>query len=131
MFGLAAIGDETARGLTIRPRAVRKGRLANFCSKLLAGTFLILSSCAIPSIHPGAKWRGGIFGAHDLSLRMRQVAPPVTLARNSGYPSAVRFPDEIARGLDAAAAAEPDKPSRSELIRQIVTEWLKAKGMLE
>lgn len=40
------------------------------------------------------------------------------------------MPPEMTAALDAAAAAEPDKPSRSELIRRIVTEWLKAKGML-
>ncbi|HMO28595.1 MAG TPA: ribbon-helix-helix protein, CopG family [Enterovirga sp.] len=40
------------------------------------------------------------------------------------------MPPEMTAALDAAAAAEDDKPSRSELIRRIVTEWLKAKGML-
>lgn len=37
---------------------------------------------------------------------------------------------ELAAALDAAAAADPDKPTRSELIRRIVVEWLKAKGYL-
>lgn len=35
---------------------------------------------------------------------------------------------DLTAALDAAAAADPDKPSRSELIRRIVVEWLKAKG---
>ena len=38
--------------------------------------------------------------------------------------------EELAAALDVAAASDPDKPSRSELIRRIVTEWLKAKGYL-
>lgn len=42
----------------------------------------------------------------------------------------VRFAEDQVAGIDAAASAEPDKPSRSELIRRIVMEWLKAKGML-
>jgi hypothetical protein len=32
--------------------------------------------------------------------------------------------------LDAAAASEPDRPSRSELMRRIVAEWLETRGHL-
>lgn len=45
-------------------------------------------------------------------------------------PIAVRLENDADAALDEAAAADPDKPSRSELIRRIVTDWLKAKGML-
>lgn len=61
----------------------------------------------------------------------------INVKRKPGRPAtgtdplvATRMPPEMTAALDAAAAAEPDKPSRSELIRRIVTEWLKAKGML-
>lgn len=45
-------------------------------------------------------------------------------------PIAVRLENQADAALDTAASVEPDQPSRSELIRRIVTEWLKAKGML-
>lgn len=32
--------------------------------------------------------------------------------------------------LDAAADAEPDEPSRSEMVRRIVTGWLQGRGLL-
>lgn len=41
-----------------------------------------------------------------------------------------RMPLKVSAALDAAAHAEPDTPSRSELIRRIVVEWLQAKGYL-
>lgn len=44
--------------------------------------------------------------------------------------TAVRMPSEITAALDTAAASDPDKPSRSELIRRIVVEWLQAKGFI-
>ncbi len=47
-----------------------------------------------------------------------------------GPTSAVRFPAEVSVALDAAAAAEAEKASRSELIRRIVVEWLKGRGFL-
>lgn len=58
--------------------------------------------------------------------------------KKRGRPPGLKFADPIPTrltpdaltALDAAAAAEPDKPSRSELIRRIVTGWLKTKGML-
>ena len=48
-----------------------------------------------------------------------------------GTPIAVRLPVEAEGALDAAAAAEPDRPSRSELIRRIVTGWLARPTALE
>lgn len=41
-----------------------------------------------------------------------------------------RMPPDVISALDAAAAAGPDKPTRSELIRRVMVEWLKAKGYL-
>src|SRR5688572_27427573 len=41
-----------------------------------------------------------------------------------------RSPAEITAAIDAAASAEPDAPSRSEMIRRIVTDWLGTKGLL-
>ena len=41
----------------------------------------------------------------------------------------VRMAPDLTAALDAAAAAEPDKPSRSGLIRRIVTEWLHARDL--
>ena len=37
---------------------------------------------------------------------------------------------DIINGIDAAAAADADTPSRSEKIRRIVTEWLVEHGYL-
>lgn len=46
--------------------------------------------------------------------------------------TSLRLPDDITAALDAAIAAEPEatRPSRSELIRRIVAEWLKERGLL-
>ncbi len=38
---------------------------------------------------------------------------------------------DLTAALDAAAAADSDKPSRSELMRRIVLEWLKGRGYLK
>jgi len=38
--------------------------------------------------------------------------------------------EELTAALDTAAANDPGKPSRSELIRRIVVEWLQARGYL-
>jgi hypothetical protein len=43
----------------------------------------------------------------------------------------LRAPLEFTKALDRASAREDDQPSRSEMIRRIVTEWLKAKGYLK
>lgn len=64
----------------------------------------------------------------DIGLQKKGRGRPA--GRNMAKPIAVRLENEADAALDAAAAAEPDKPSRSELIRRIVTDWLKAKGML-
>ena len=42
-----------------------------------------------------------------------------------------RAPRSIGSAIDVAAAAEADQPSRSEMIRRIVTAWPRARGMLE
>lgn len=34
-------------------------------------------------------------------------------------------------GLDAYRNSEPDKPSRTEAIRRIITDWLKVHGFLK
>lgn len=41
-----------------------------------------------------------------------------------------RAPPAVGTALDTAAAADPDKPSRSELLRRVVTGWLKTSGYL-
>jgi hypothetical protein len=69
---------------------------------------------------------------------MAKTSIPVA-AKKRGRPPGQKFADPIpARltpdamaALDAASAAEPGTPSRSELIRRIVTEWLRAKGMMK
>ncbi|WP_372425512.1 ribbon-helix-helix protein, CopG family [Salinarimonas chemoclinalis] len=43
----------------------------------------------------------------------------------------VRFPDEVTAAVDAAARAQEDEPNRSEMIRRIVTAWLRENGFLE
>jgi hypothetical protein len=42
-----------------------------------------------------------------------------------------RAPRSIGEALDVAAAAEPDRPSRSEMIRRIVIDWLRLRGLLK
>ena len=42
-----------------------------------------------------------------------------------------RSPPAVTRALERAAAAEEDRPSRSEMIRRIVMDWLREKGHLE
>jgi hypothetical protein len=42
-----------------------------------------------------------------------------------------RAPPEFAEAVDASAASQKDKPSRSEMLRRIVTDYLKAKGYLK
>lgn len=42
-----------------------------------------------------------------------------------------RAGDEITSALDAAARAEPDEPSRSEMIRRIVSAYLRERGFME
>lgn len=42
----------------------------------------------------------------------------------------LRVPSDFTAALDAAAAAQKDAPSRSELIRRIVTDWLKRREFL-
>jgi hypothetical protein len=37
---------------------------------------------------------------------------------------------EVAKALDAAAAEEPDTPTRPEMVRRIIVEWLQRKGYL-
>lgn len=41
-----------------------------------------------------------------------------------------RAPPEIVEALEEAARRQPDSPNRSEMIRRIVTEWLKREGQL-
>ena len=41
-----------------------------------------------------------------------------------------RSPPEITAAIEAAAAANPDTPTRSEMIRRIVVEWLRERGYL-
>jgi len=36
----------------------------------------------------------------------------------------------VRQAIERAAKAEPDAPSRSEMIRRIVTEWLRERGHL-
>jgi Ribbon-helix-helix protein, copG family len=43
----------------------------------------------------------------------------------------LRAPPAFTKALDKASAREDDQPSRSEMIRRIVAEWLKAKGYLK
>lgn len=43
----------------------------------------------------------------------------------------LRAPPDFTKALDKASAQESDRPSRSEMIRRIVTDWLKAKGYLK
>lgn len=43
--------------------------------------------------------------------------------------TAIRLSPEMREGLDRAAAQEPDKPTRSALIRRIVGEWLRSRGL--
>ena len=43
----------------------------------------------------------------------------------------LRAPPEFVKAIDAALADQEDRPSRSEMIRRIVTEHLKAKGYLK
>lgn len=57
--------------------------------------------------------------------------------KKRGRPATGTFPmiglraaPELTSALDAAAAAEKDTPSRSEMIRRIVTKWLRGKGYL-
>lgn len=42
-----------------------------------------------------------------------------------------RAPTELTSALDRAAEAEGDGPSRSEMIRRIVTSWLTKRGYLK
>ncbi len=46
--------------------------------------------------------------------------------------TSLRLSEEITAGLDAAIASEQEAPysTRSDLIRRIVTEWLREKGYL-
>lgn len=41
-----------------------------------------------------------------------------------------RSPPAVTQAIERAAKAEADQPSRSEMIRRIVTEWLKERGHL-
>lgn len=41
-----------------------------------------------------------------------------------------RMPQDMIRAIEKAAAAEDDKPSRSEMIRRIVGDWLRQHGYL-
>lgn len=41
-----------------------------------------------------------------------------------------RAPPEIVEALEEAARRQPDSPNRSEMIRRIVTEWLKEEGLV-
>lgn len=41
-----------------------------------------------------------------------------------------RFPREALDGIDAFAAAEPDKPARTEAVRRIVRGWLIVHGYM-
>ncbi|WP_372425515.1 ribbon-helix-helix protein, CopG family [Salinarimonas chemoclinalis] len=43
----------------------------------------------------------------------------------------VRFPDAVTAAVDAAARAQDDELNRSEMIRRIVTAWLRENGFLE
>ncbi|WP_110375626.1 ribbon-helix-helix protein, CopG family [Chelatococcus asaccharovorans] len=42
----------------------------------------------------------------------------------------LRSSPDFTAAIDKAAAAESDNPSRSEMIRRIVAEWLRQKGFL-
>lgn len=64
----------------------------------------------------------------DYGLQKTKRGRPV--GRSVGKPIALRLDPNAEAALDVAAAAEPDQPSRSELIRRIVSEWLKTKGLL-
>jgi hypothetical protein len=37
---------------------------------------------------------------------------------------------ELTAAIDAAAAAEPDRPSRAEMIRRAITAWLRENGYI-
>ncbi|MFN3686748.1 ribbon-helix-helix protein, CopG family [Salinarimonas sp.] len=41
-----------------------------------------------------------------------------------------RSPPEVTEAIERAAKAQTDTPSRSEMIRRIVTEWLRERGHL-
>ncbi|GGK29578.1 hypothetical protein [Salinarimonas ramus] len=42
-----------------------------------------------------------------------------------------RSPQKVTQAIERAAQAEPDRPNRSEMIRRIVTEWLRERGHLD
>ncbi|MFN3685510.1 hypothetical protein [Salinarimonas sp.] len=44
--------------------------------------------------------------------------------------TAIRLSAEMREGLDRAARLEPDRPSRSALIRRIVSDWLRERGLI-
>ena len=64
----------------------------------------------------------------SIALKPKRRGRPSTGGRHPI--TATRMPAQVTAALDAAAAADERKISRSELIRQIVTEWLKGKGYL-
>ena len=44
---------------------------------------------------------------------------------------ALRMPPEVVTAIQAAAEADAEHPSRSELIRRIVIAWLRERGHLQ
>lgn len=44
--------------------------------------------------------------------------------------TAIRLSAEMREGLDRAARLEPGRPSRSALIRRIVSDWLRERGLI-
>ncbi|MBX3537684.1 MAG: ribbon-helix-helix protein, CopG family [Chelatococcus sp.] len=42
--------------------------------------------------------------------------------------SAIRLSPELRAAIDKACSAEADNPSRSEMIRRIVSDWLQKNG---
>lgn len=52
-------------------------------------------------------------------------------ATGKGLTVGVRLQPDILAAVDAAAAAEPDTPTRPEMIRRILTSALETKGYLK
>jgi hypothetical protein len=63
-------------------------------------------------------------------LPRKRGRPPTGVDRRDPV-TAIRLSAELRDAIDAASAERDDRPGRSELIRQIVTGWLRRKGYLK
>ena len=50
--------------------------------------------------------------------------------RVDATPITVRVPPDMLAPLDAALASQPDAPSRPEMIRRALADWLRERGFL-